>query len=356
MAQRPKELSAHTPPKPLATVDLWRKWRACCVKEFADGTVDAQSIDAFKEHLCTAPMFVHFNEGLEQLLLNDRATTPVALTPNAWLALTWVVLRALGNAPKRDVREQRKAIMAALGKANSMYKKSQGQPIGAVSMKDWIDRGPWKHNTPLWTLLFQQGLRMVHPHNEPLFWALREHWLTQVCEGTVPHEEAARMAETTEMAPWGLPRPMSLANVQTVLRSAKRWAVRAGNTLDDAVLLCAPDPQWLGVYMFALWLAHHDNGSESSPREMGLLQEFLVPANLAYWLVLTHDAAHHRNQRRQLLDVFALDKDAQYSAASNMLIGLQMLAAPTEIQLAMSAWTHWQDSGALDHMLLPELN
>ena len=362
--KRVKELSAHLPPKPLAVRDFWRKWAACCSRNFSDASAELQCIAQLKEDLAADPMFVQLNEGLEQLLLNNRGHD-IELTSKAWLALTLVVMQAAyAESIRRDATparkdETRKATIAALEKARMLFVLSQGAPIGGVSIQDWIEKGPWNNDAQLWISLFRHGLHLVTPDKEPLYYALRQYWLQLASIGSdIPLSIA--MDSAPDATGWCLPRPMTLANIQNVFRSGRRWSVRAKNRLNDALAACETAPEWTGVYLFSLWLHRMDDANPSpiGPEELTLLGQCMTPDDMAYWLVLAHDWAHHKGQHRAVLDAledFNLEGDAHYPEASNILLGLQMFTPLNEIELACAAWTRWQEIQEQETVALPDL-
>lgn len=365
-----KELSAHLPPKPLAVRDFWRKWPACCRRNFSDASAELQCIAQLKENLDAEPMFVQLNEGLEQLLLNNRGHD-VQLTSKAWLALTLVVLQAAyAESMRRDATparkdETRKATIAALEKARALFVLSQGAPIGGISIQNWIEKGPWNYDSQLWISLFRHGLHLVTPDKEQLYYALRQHWqrLLSIDSGIGSDVRSVitGMDSPADTPAWCLPRPMTLANIQNVFRSGRRWSLRARNSLNDALAACELAPEWTGVYAFALWLHRTDDADAQSiePEELALLGQYLSPEHMAYWLVLAHDWTHHKSQHRAVLDALAdfdLEGEDCYPEAANILLGLQMFAPMAELELACAAWTRWREIQEQEIVLLPELS
>ena len=356
-----KGLSAHLTPKPLAVRDFWRKWTVCCQRSFSDSAAELSVIERLGADIDTKSMFVQLDEGLEQLLLTGRGGNAIALTPNAWLALTWIVLHAFTSEHSRNTanearkKQARIAACAALEKARTLFILSNGQAIAGVSIQDWIDKGPWSTNALSWALLFQHGLHLVHPRTEPLYWALRQRWVEQTQTEPTRMQALDSMTMPHDATAWCLPRAITLANTQNVLRSGRRWALRAQNSMHDTTAACEFAPEWQGVYLFSIWLNREENEIDSTPQEMALLRGCMTPENLAYWLVLCHDCRHHPRQHRNLQDAFNLQDDRHYSGASNMLMGLQIFSPLSEIELALAAWTIWTQQQTEETLPLPNL-
>ena len=342
-------LDAHLPPEPLLIPNFWAAWQQSCLEHFPGSEQDATAIDALHKQWKTGSLFMHLDDGLEHLLLADRANSPLALTDKHWLSLIWLILSAYNG------QEARHTTALALQKASDMYKKSQGCPLEGIQLQEWIDRGPWQENSALWTLLFKNNLALVHPTKEPLYWALRQQWLLWEDQDATLAKNVRLQESPPDMSSWALPRPMNLENVQNVLRLGKRWSLRMGSSLTDAAAACIASPQWTGVYLVALWLVEYDAAKECSIAEQSLFRHYLVPTNLAYWLMLAHDHRHHKGQYRQTVDHWGLNQQADYACASNLLEGLQMLASHTETQLALAAWAQWHISTEVEALALPEL-
>ena len=354
-----KELSVHLEPKTLAVRDFWRKWTICCTQRFLDASCEIACIERLKIDIQSKPMFVQFDEGLEQLLLTNRGGYAVHLTPKAWIALTWIVLdafvsehaRSNGNLARK--KQTRIAATAALDKARSLFVLSKEQDVEELSVHNWIEKGPWQPNTILWPLLFQHGLHLVNPKTEPLYWALRQRWLGM--ESTALLKEQDSMLAQLDTTAWCLPRPITTERVANVLRSGRRWALRTQNNMHDVADACLPTPEWKGIYLFTFWFNREENAIATTQDEMRLMSAYMIPQELCYWLVLCHDARHHINQHRHLLTTFHSLDELWYQRASNMLKGLQIFAAIPELELAMAAWNMWRDHDKQTTLALPEL-
>lgn len=357
-----KELSAHLPPRTLAVRDFWRKWQARCRKEFGDCPEELACIDRLQRNVATEPMFTHLDEGLENLLLSNRSADCVHLTHKAWFALSWVVLHAFvyehahktPNASRQ--KETRKAVASALDRIRVMFILSRGQAIDGVTPQDWVDKGPWANNPALWTLLFQHGLHLVHPEREPLYWALRARWVAiGPMHPTLESNALHALESPPDLAAWCFPKEMTLSSVRNVLCSGRRWALRAKNNMHETLDACVLAPDWQSVYLFSIWLSRQDNHVMSTPEELALLDPYMEPAHLVFWLALTHDEAHQAIRPRNVFDTFALDESPQYSAVCNMLTGLQIFEKLPEVELALSAWLAWNNTANEEVTPLPEL-
>ena len=345
----PQYLDAHLPPEPLVVPNFWLAWEQSCLSHFPDCKDDVAAIQELHAQWKTGALFMHLDDGLEHLLLADRSDAPLPLGDKHWLALIWLVLAAYDGTQAHHVTT------LALDKADALYKESQGQAVEGIGLQEWIDRGPWQGNTPLWTLLFKHNLALVNPEKEPLHWALRERWIAWEQSNGDLAKQMRLQVSPPDLSSWALPRPMNLENIQNVLRCGKRWSRRMGLGLNDAALACRAAPNWTGVYLFAIWLVQHDAGHVCTAQERALLHQHLVPTDLAYWLVLTHDHHHHKGQFRQTVHPWNLNTQPDYASASNLLAGLQLLAAHSETQLALAAWAQWHLPAEMDTVVLPDL-
>ncbi len=345
----PQYLDAHLPPEPLVVPNFWLAWEHSCLSHFPGCQEDIAVLQEVQAQWKTGELFMHLDDGLEHLLLANRANIPLPLTPKHWLSLVWLVLAAY------DGTQAQHTTTLALEKAIALYKEKQGNPVEGITMQEWMDRGPWEGNTPLWTLLFKHNLALVHPNKDPLCWALRDRWLAWEQEDVSLSKQMHLQVSPPDLSSWALPRPMNLENIQNVLRCGKRWSTRMGLTLNDADVACIAAPQWRGVYLFSLWLVQHDAGRVCTDEERALMRQYLVPTDLAYWLLLAHDHHHHKGQYRNTIQAWDLNTQPDYESASHLLAGLQLLAAHSETQLALAAWAQWHLPPEMDSLALPDL-
>lgn len=349
---RTPSLSIQSTPVSKAIPDFWNTWVSTCRDMFPCAPDAVESIRAFEQHVQTNAVFLHLDDPLETLILD--AHTNVTLPEPAWLSLTVLVLRhaTVGPLAQKDARA---TMLSAINRARTLYNTSKGQPINGFSMDHWLALVPSHNNAFFWTGLFQHGLQLVHPQSEPFYWHLREHWLTTEHAHTALDLFSAESPFGPDLPPWGFARAITLSNVQSVLRCGKRWVSRHGSTLETPVFTCTPDPRWLSIYQFSLWLVHIDNHFPVSQQTLDAFKALLTPDTLAYWLVLTYDSANHASSTRDLVDALNLHEHADYPRAINMLNGLQLLESPDELSLAFQAWTLWQEFQQQSPLALPEL-
>lgn len=352
MLSTPAPLSLNAIPQAKAVPDFWNAWVTACIDLFPNDSVAIESIRDLEQTTQAKALFIHLNDPLESLILDARSTL-FFLTPAAWLALTVVVLRHATVATKVG-NDDRAIMICALNRARTIYNASEGQPIDGVSIADWLALVPSKGNPLFWTVLFQHGLQLVHPVSEPFYWFLREYWLT-----TEQATNALDLSSDTfgpDLAPWGFARAVTLPSVQSVLRCGKRWVSRQFNTLDVPLLTCTPDPRWIGIYQFSLWLVHVDTETAVNADMFNDFKQRLNPAELPYWLVLAYDIEHHPLSTRELVAELELHDHPEYARAVNIVQGLQLMDSPDETMLAMQAWSLWLDQQKQQPLHLPELN